>query len=100
MWGQSMASLKEYKEYKTHQEAFRKMVGTLSSLEEDWSPCISPQVALEMEVSSPCIPLVIIRTIQAVKYLKWKSNATTTSSSGGARRMGSGSGYGLKTQKR
>ncbi|MBW0557904.1 hypothetical protein O181_097619 [Austropuccinia psidii MF-1] len=88
------------KKYKTHQEIIRKMAGTFSSSEEDWQPCISPQVSSEMEVSSPCIPCVLIRTSEAFNYPKSTSISTTTSLSGGARRMGSGSGSGLKTQER
>ncbi|MBW0473134.1 hypothetical protein O181_012849 [Austropuccinia psidii MF-1] len=95
-----MASLKEYQEHKTHQEAFRKMVGTLGSPEEDWKPCISPQVALKMEVSSPCIPCSLIRTRQARNYPKQTYISTTTSISGGARGMENVPGYGLKTQER
>ncbi|MBW0490925.1 hypothetical protein O181_030640 [Austropuccinia psidii MF-1] len=95
-----MTNLKEYKDYKTYQEAPRKMVGTLQSLEEDWQPCISPQVSSTMEVSSPCIPCVPIRTIQALNYPKPTLISTTTSPSGGAGRMGSGSCSGLKTQER
>ncbi|MBW0521794.1 hypothetical protein O181_061509 [Austropuccinia psidii MF-1] len=89
-----MASLKD------HQEAFRKMVGTYLSLEESWNSCISPQVAFAMEVNSPFLPSVITRTSQEVKYPKSKSIATTTNPSGGARRMESDSGSGLKTQKK
>ncbi|MBW0461716.1 hypothetical protein O181_001431 [Austropuccinia psidii MF-1] len=95
-----MASFEEYQDYKTHQEAFRKMIGTLWSLEESLKPYISPQVALSMELSSPCLPCVITRASQTVKYPRSESISTTTNLSGGARRMGSGSGSGLKTQKR
>ncbi|MBW0472351.1 hypothetical protein O181_012066 [Austropuccinia psidii MF-1] len=96
-----MAFLKEYQDYKTKQEAFRKMVGTLQSLEEDWQPFISSQVASQMEASSPCIPCVLINTSQAINYPKPASIATTnTSPSGGTRVMGSGTGSGLKTQQR
>ncbi|MBW0543055.1 hypothetical protein O181_082770 [Austropuccinia psidii MF-1] len=95
-----MASFQEHQDIKTHQETFRKMVGTLLNSQEDWQPCISPQVASKMEVSSPCLPCVLLRTSEAIKYLKLTSIATTTSISGRARRMGSGSGSGLKTQER
>ncbi|MBW0559585.1 hypothetical protein O181_099300 [Austropuccinia psidii MF-1] len=95
-----MASFQEHQDNKTHPEIIRNMVGTLLSSEEDWQPCISPQVASAMEVSSPCIPCVLIRTSEAFNYLKSTSISTTTSLSGGARRMGSGLGSGLKTQER
>ncbi|MBW0535730.1 hypothetical protein O181_075445 [Austropuccinia psidii MF-1] len=39
-----------------------------------------------MEVSSPYIPCVLIRTSEAINYPKSKSIATTTSPSGGARK--------------
>ncbi|MBW0537766.1 hypothetical protein O181_077481 [Austropuccinia psidii MF-1] len=48
------------------------MFGTLSSLYQGWKPCISPKVAFAMEVSSPCIPCVITRTSQSVKFSKLK----------------------------
>ncbi|MBW0471212.1 hypothetical protein O181_010927 [Austropuccinia psidii MF-1] len=54
-----MTSLREYQDYKTHQEAFREMVGTLSSLEEDWKSCISPQVASTMEHQFPPPPVAV-----------------------------------------
>ncbi|MBW0494884.1 hypothetical protein O181_034599 [Austropuccinia psidii MF-1] len=95
-----MASLKEYQDYKTYQESFRKMVGTLLSLEKDCPPCISPQVASTMEVSSHCIPCVLIRTSHIISYPKTTPNSTTTILSGGARGMGSGPGSRHKTQER
>ncbi|MBW0487098.1 hypothetical protein O181_026813 [Austropuccinia psidii MF-1] len=39
-------------------------------LSESWKPCISPELAFAMEASSPCLPCVITRTSQAVKYSK------------------------------
>ncbi|MBW0543553.1 hypothetical protein O181_083268 [Austropuccinia psidii MF-1] len=95
-----MASFQEHQENKTHQVTSRKMFGTLSSSEEDWQPCISPQVSSTMEVSSPCLSCVLIRTSEAINYPKLTSIAITTSNSGRARRMGSVSGSGLKTQER
>ncbi|MBW0507797.1 hypothetical protein O181_047512 [Austropuccinia psidii MF-1] len=59
-----MASLQEYQNYKTHQEAFRRMVGTFLSLVKSWNPCISPQVFFAMEVSSPCLPCVITKPVK------------------------------------
>ncbi|MBW0570201.1 hypothetical protein O181_109916 [Austropuccinia psidii MF-1] len=95
-----MASFQEHQDNKTHQEIIRKMVGTFLSSEEDWKPCVSPQVASAMEVSLPCIPCVLSRISEALHYPKLTSIATTTILSGGARRMGSGSGSGLKPQER
>ncbi|MBW0536987.1 hypothetical protein O181_076702 [Austropuccinia psidii MF-1] len=57
------------------------------------------KLTFELEVSSPCLPCVITRTSQEVKYPKSKSIASTANPSGGARRMGSGSGSGLKSQE-
>ncbi|MBW0540581.1 hypothetical protein O181_080296 [Austropuccinia psidii MF-1] len=73
-----MASLKEYQDYKTYQEAFRKMVGTLLSLKKYWPPCILPQVASTMEVSSHCITCVLIKTSHIINYPKTTPIATTT----------------------
>ncbi|MBW0563084.1 hypothetical protein O181_102799 [Austropuccinia psidii MF-1] len=66
----------------------------------DWQPCISTQVASTMEVSSPCLSCVLVETSESINYPKSTSIATTTIYSGRARRMGSGSGSGLKTQER
>ncbi|MBW0495816.1 hypothetical protein O181_035531 [Austropuccinia psidii MF-1] len=95
-----MASLKEYQDYKSDQETLKKSFGTLVSLEEDWKPCISSQFASTMEVSSPCVPCVLVRTSQAINYPKLSSVATTTNISGGEGGMGSSSGSGLKPQER
>ncbi|MBW0589708.1 hypothetical protein O181_129423 [Austropuccinia psidii MF-1] len=95
-----MASFQEHQDNKTHQETFRKMVETLSSSEEDWQSCILPQVASTMEVSSPCLPCVLVRTSETINYPKSTPIATTSSNSGRARRMQSGSGSALKTQER
>ncbi|MBW0531093.1 hypothetical protein O181_070808 [Austropuccinia psidii MF-1] len=92
-----MARLKEYQDYKTYQEILRKLVGTIQKLEEDWKPFMSPQVATTLEVSSPCILFVLIRTSQEIKYPKPTPISTTKSPSGGAGGMGSGPDSGLKT---
>ncbi|MBW0475490.1 hypothetical protein O181_015205 [Austropuccinia psidii MF-1] len=52
-----------------------------------------------MEVSSPCISCVLIRTSEAINYPKLTSIAMTTSNSGRARRMGSVSGSGSKPKR-
>ncbi|MBW0471675.1 hypothetical protein O181_011390 [Austropuccinia psidii MF-1] len=67
-WGQSMDSFQEHKDNKTHSEIIRKMFGTFGSSEDDWKPCTSPQVSSKMQVSSPCIPCVLIRTSEAFNY--------------------------------
>ncbi|MBW0519611.1 hypothetical protein O181_059326 [Austropuccinia psidii MF-1] len=84
----------------TLKEAIRKILGTLSGLEEDWKSFISTQVASKIEFSSPCIPCVLLRTSKEINYPKKTSIATTTSNSGRAREIGSGSGSGLKDQNR
>ncbi|MBW0510186.1 hypothetical protein O181_049901 [Austropuccinia psidii MF-1] len=95
-----MATFKEHQDNKTHQETFRKMVGTLLTSEEDWKPCISPQAASTMEVSSTCLSCVLIRAREAINYSKSTSIASNTINSARERRMGSGSGSGLKPQGR
>ncbi|MBW0558019.1 hypothetical protein O181_097734 [Austropuccinia psidii MF-1] len=52
-----MANFQEHQDNKTHEGAFRKMVGTLSISEEDWKPYISPQVASTMEL--PPLPVIV-----------------------------------------
>ncbi|MBW0492155.1 hypothetical protein O181_031870 [Austropuccinia psidii MF-1] len=76
------------------------MVHTLLSSDEDWQPCISPQVASTMEFSLLCLLCVLVGTSEAINCPKSTSNATTTSHSERARRMGRSSVSGLKTQER
>ncbi|MBW0472424.1 hypothetical protein O181_012139 [Austropuccinia psidii MF-1] len=95
-----MASFQEHQDNRTHQETLQKMVGTLLISEEDWQPCISPRVASKTEGSSPCLLCVLVRTSEEIHYPKSTSVSTTTSHSGRAKQMGSGSCSGLKPQER